>query len=428
MATVTAVCASPPWANPGMASVDVALFALFRRHGIPADLRFVRLYTPGEWRSDYPFARQEPQDRRELLPFEYQPLRGEREALYESSAILFWGDFLHSYDYLQQVALTLTKIGASPNQAEALKDVFHYFYLDEAPDDVLGRSLAFGGTLIFNRERDYQQPAYGYQLKRFVHRAHRVWMRDVYSALRVTTLLGSQTFSLGVDCALLLRQEDLYLLPKTLWSPGEDPAEMAGIFFGRTQFAPRRLARFARDLCRSLGACAQWLPWFGSTFQPNHLPETMAAFPELQVDESPESPSTGDLLTQLARYRFVVTDTYHVCLNAWRAGVPAICVGDASPSLHKYDVSDGWSCAWRDKRYVFYAMLDAMEFYVFREELRNSVAYSNRLLYTTHLLEDRAVVEAISRNVRARSDVAERELVGVLGDLLGAELNGDSQA
>lgn len=425
MATITAVTASPPWPNPGMASVDLALPALLRRHGIAADLRLVRLYTPAEWRTGLPEL-EERLARLHAFPFEYGLLRGNAAALSESDAILYWGDFLHSFDYLHQMTATLVRIGAARNEAEAAREVYRSFYLADAPEEVLARAVAFGGTLVFNRARDYHNPEYARQLGRFVRGARGVWMRDVYSALRVADLRGS--FSLGVDCALLLRDGDLDLLPGTGWDPGGDPAEAAGIFFGRTETNARRLGRFSRDVCRKLGATPEWLPWFDASQRPNHLPAIREAVPGLRAAGESPLPTVGDLLRRLARYRFVISDTYHVCLNAWRAGVPALCIGEASPGLHTYDVSTGWCCAWRDKRQVFLAMHDAMEFYVFEEELASRVGYANRLLYTVHLLEDRKNAEEIAAGIRARSEAAERALVPAITALVGARTPAEATA
>jgi hypothetical protein len=61
-----------------------------------------------------------------------------------------------------------------------------------------------------------------------------------------------------------------------------------------------------------------------------------------------------------------------------------------------------------------------MEFYLFREELADRTAYANRLLYTVHLLQEQDVAQAIVRNLHARRDAAERELVGTLRELVAA--------
>lgn len=417
---VTAVSASPPWPNPGMASVDLSLYGLFLRHRLPARLRFAQLYTPAERNPDIVGSRQERLEKRHELPFSYHPLRDRLEEACAGAALVYWGDFFHSRDYLRQCAGTLLQIGAAESEAAALHAVYRHFLLIDAPAEALSRAIAFGGTLIFNRARDYQDRGYAEALARFVGGSRGVWMRDVYSALAVAKLRGVLGATpLGVDASLLLRDEDLELLPRSGWFEDEESPTVAGIFFGRAGTGARRRGRFARDLCREAGVAGEWLPWFDPSMRPNHLGETRLGFPALRVREREEPPLLGDVLTRLGRYAFVVTDTYHVCLNAWRMGVPAICIGDALPNPEGYDVSTGWYGAWRDKRHVFYAMHDAMEFYLFAEELSDRTAYANRLFYTTHLLQDRVLAQAITADILARRDAAELELVAALRDLLG---------
>jgi hypothetical protein len=402
-----------------MASVDFALHALFLRHRLPAELRFVQLYKPAERNPEITGLRRERLERRQELPFHYDLLRSHLEEALAGAALLYWGDFFHSRDYLRQCAGTLLQAGVSADEAGALREVYRCFFLTEAPDETLSKAMAFGGTMIFNRARDYQDSDYSGALARFVRGARGVWMRDVYSALRVAGLRGEEGVApLGVDASLLLRDEDLGLMPGSGKATDGKPAATAGIFFGRTAAGTRRLGRFARDLCRELGVAGEWLPWFDPSMQPNHLEETRAGFPALRAEERDDPPLLGDLLTRLGGYAFVITDTYHVCLNAWRAGVPAVCIGDALPNPAGYDVSTGWFGAWRDKRHVFYAMHDAMEFYLFREELVDRTAYANRLFYTAHLLRERSLVQAIVADLLARRDAAERELVATLRDLL----------
>lgn len=423
MPIVSALTATPPWPNPGMASVDLALFALWRRHALPGEIRFARLYTPAERRPGVSAEREVLLHRRDQLPFDYEVARGRHEELYASRALIYWGDFLQSREYLHHVAATLVEIGAERNREEALRTVERHLLLSEAPDGVLGRALAFGGTLIFNRARDYQDAGYARRLARFLTGCRRVWMRDVYSARRAAEILGpAAAHPLGVDGSLLLHGEDLDLLPRSGWFEAAGSAQSrAGIFFGRTNARLAALARFARDLCRRLKTEAEWLPWFDPAARPNLLPETRAAFPGMRVDDNPEPPLVGDVLARLGEYAFVISDTYHVCVNAWRAGVPAICLGSAVSSREMYDVSFGWCCAWRDKRQTFYAMHDAMEFFVFAEELAERTARANRLLYTEHLLREPELAAAITRAVRARAAVAEDELVGELRHLLGGD-------
>lgn len=421
---VIAVSASPTWPNPGMASVDLALHGLFHRHGIAAELRFARLYGTAACRAALPLAWQRRLDRRErLAPLRYGALRprltgrGGRIA-----ALLYWGDFFHSRDYMNRIAALLCQIGDAATPAVALADVQRHFFLRGAPAPLLANAMAFGGTLIFNRARDYLDPDYRASLEHFLRGARRVWMRDLYSADRAARLRArpAEPSALGVDAALLLRDEDLAALRRSAWRRRQAPAppHRAGIFFGRSHTDATLAGRFAGRLCRRLGVAGEWLPWFDPGMLPNHLVACRAGFPGLAVDAR-HAPTCGDLLARIATYACVISDTYHVCVNAWRAGVPALCVGAATPDPRGFDVSTGWFGAWRDKRHTFYAMHDAMEYYVFGEELSHRTGLANRVLQAADLLADRELARAIAADMRRRAGAAEADLVAELRRVAG---------
>ena len=124
----------------------------------------------------------------------------------------------------------------------------------------------------------------------------------------------------------------------------------------------------------------------------------------------------GDLLNRISEFEFVITDTYHVCLNAWRAGVPAICIGETL-SLDIYDVSIGWRNAWRDKRQTFYFMYDAMEFYVYKEELLHQQFYKSRLKQLTKLLQSN-INQSISENIRNYAKLVEHSFINKIQNLI----------
>ncbi|MCH9648206.1 MAG: hypothetical protein K0U98_08205 [Deltaproteobacteria bacterium] len=429
---ITAITAPPPWPNAGMASVDLALYDLCRRHQLEAEVRFVQLYSSEERLPELPEPIRQDFLRRQRLPFAYTPFRDRLEELYASDVILYWGDFLHAFGYHSQVAAILVDLGLEPTLEAAAETVRQHFLLTEAPREALSRTLAFGGTLVFNRDRDYRHPDYGPALGRFVDASRRIWMRDVYSALRVRELGDShpgdsrpggsgqrnlsRPFPLGVDASLLLRQDCVAALPGALESaPSQAPA--AGVFFGRTRRDVAPLAAFARDLCAALDTPAEWLSWLDPRTPPALLGPTLESFPALTAPQD-LAPPVGELLSRLSQYRFVVTDTYHVCLNAWRCGVPAICLGDALATQQSFDCSLGWSHAWRDKRHVFYAMHDAMEYYVASEELADPELAQRRLQHTKELLQDAPSAASVTASIRRRRDTVEQELVQELRILL----------
>jgi hypothetical protein len=427
MNLVAAICACPPSFNPGMASVDLALHALFQRHALPAELRFYRLYTPAEFGTFLPAARRPTLSAADELPFTYGVLRGRLDVLRRSAAILYWGDFLHSHDYVHDIARVFHHLGAATTERGALRMAYRHLYLAGLPEATRARVIAFGGTLIFNRQSDYEEAAYARHLSGIVTGARRVWMRDVYSALRVAELQGRSRVDIGVDGSLLLRDSDLASLPRSDCFPTPAlPGRTVGVFFGRAASGAPRLGRFARDVCDRLGRSAEWLPWFDHQAGHDYLAAVRRGFPRMALHPLRARPLLGDLLARVAQCSLIITDTYHLSLHAWRAGVPAICIGDAIPNTQYWDVSGGWPQAWRDKRQVFYAMHDAMELYVLGEELTSRERWIRRLDQLERVMSDRRVVDAVVQRLRARRDLVERQLVAELRRLLAKAATGHS--
>ena len=69
------------------------------------------------------------------------------------------------------------------------------------------------------------------------------------------------------------------------------------------------------------------------------------------------------MLSSLSGYRCIITDTYHVCVNAWRMGIPAICIGEGGGKVST-SIND-------KKKEILYDMYGARRFYLFLESFRS---------------------------------------------------------
>lgn len=98
-------------------------------------------------------------------------------------------------------------------------------------------------------------------------------------------------------------------------------------------------------------------------------------------------------------------------------GVPAICEGQSLERAPN-NVNSGYAFAWRDKRQVFYAMLDALDFHVYAEELATPQWRERRLAQLLERVADAAGVAAVAARVRAQAEAAEGEFVAALKALL----------
>lgn len=246
-------------------------------------------------------------------------------------------------------------------------------------------------------------------------------MRDVYSFGTVQSLASfASHIHFGVDCAMLLTADDLELFPCAGSYPTEEVASRrAAVFFGRSTGAVMKAAQLSRAVCHELDVTGEWLPWFDDSLIGQTLATTCAEFPELAVPHLKCPPTSGDLLRRLQACDLVVTDTYHLCVNAWNLGVPAICIGESFP-FTPFDVSAGWYASWRDKRQVFYAMCEATELYTTLEELQDSERFLCRLKMVVEILQDDGIVRTIVDGIRRKALRAEVALRSTLKHVLDA--------
>jgi hypothetical protein len=401
-----------------MGSVDLAFYSLWQKYFPEIEVHFLQLFTDQEQLRHRDRRKQEEFATHEVMPFQYTSFRNHLPELYAGGGIIFWGDFLHMYHYRTQIAERLLSFGLVSHLNEGIATVDRHFFLTDAPESVLRKTLSFGGNLLFNRASCRLEPAYDDALRRLALQARRIWMRDVFSAMLVNRLRNDWTSShLGVDCALLLENTSLAAVHRR-WNgmfPKQDGRGVAGVFFSRNTLPVRFMLSFARAICKACGVRTQWLPWRKVKFA---RWSTRLMFPELEMLEANEPPSLADLLDLIGRYEFVITDTYHVCVNAWRLGKPAICIGETW-TQREMDVSCGPAGSWSDKRWVFHAMNGALDFYVHAAELRDRRWRERRAAEIAGSLRNRPLIDKVFQDIMGWADAARRELLRELLPLTG---------
>jgi hypothetical protein len=397
-----------------MAAADAAIITIRRRHRLDCDLEFYRLYTPEERNPETAPARLARFVDLDRSPVQYRCLRSGLASALSADAVVYWGDFLHSRDFLVQTAGVLAKAGAVATHGDGVRTVLRALYLTECGRDATRKAVIFGGTLLFNTAKDYADGEYAAALGGLLREAAGVWMREVYS-VAAAQQRGCDHARLGADCATLLRPDDLDLfICRGDATAGAEGA--VGVFFGRNVAEAGLAAEFAGGISDALGLRSEWLPWFDASLVGSRLAKSAASLPGLGQACLPDPPSAGDLLRRLSRYALVVTDTYHLCVTAWNLGIPAVCVGESFPAV-PYDVSAGWYGSWRDKRNVFYSMHHANELYTTVEELVDPVRFARRLHVSLEALRDHWFVTAVVDGVRSKAVAAEQAFVEAIGTL-----------
>ena len=399
---IIAVCAVPPGVNPGMSSVDLALKLLLEKHHLLNEVDFYTLYSVPS----------DPGIETTTNQVTYSLIPDDPEFFSSKKIILYWGDFLHMFQYHQTVANALFQRKYFQTLEEALRRVYNVFLLADQDHEVLSRKISFGSTLLFNTLTDEHDPGYGPALKRFLCSGNS-WFRDVYSAVKAAHITGNYSTSfLGIDCATLL---DPGQFTNRISRP--DKQKKTGLFIGRTAVHFPEIYQFALDYAKISGTTLSWIPW-----------GDVSAFPTLKmIGEDPALAALDNFdlagiadpfkaVGSLQEFDVIVTDTYHICVNAWNMGVPAICFA-GNDHFKRRNVNSGDFFARRDKRQVFFGMYDALDFLVHYEELLHLESREMRLNHLIGLMDSGIIVKEIQQRIRQHAGHSENILMNAIDTL-----------
>jgi hypothetical protein len=340
MSTIAVLCASAPEFNPGMHTVDLAFW------------RFVRRELPGD--SVHFFCHPAFPDHLAPLvelPFSYRGY-DRCDLLEEYERIVVWGDFLHNRNYLGE--LTIACRARWPGRSDGeIEDILYELLLFEGRGAALAdRTVVAGVNLMTMDTATMADTRYQSAVFELYRSARLVLGRDPFSAHTVNQILGDFASShVGLDGAFLGGAVGVENAYRTRASTPRRSLRI-GVFAGRSWYY-EPLFMVAAELCRRLGSRGRWLPWF------HHRPWPLL---EKYGDEFEVGSENGTLLWTLAQLEacdVVITDTYHLCVNAWSRGIPAICVGRGIGSM-RYSTDD-------KKKEVLYASLGALDLYLYSE-------------------------------------------------------------
>ncbi len=398
--------------NTGMLTVDFAAASLL------SDLPGVQL----NWFTFPPSASKKENEFAEITKdtIHFHNLPDSLEQIYKHDAIIFWGDFLHSRTFLTTGGpIQVRRFGLSPTQ---IWDIMaRCMLLRDASADVLERTLLFGGTILPDKQSDLEDEAYRSAFTRLLSGCRQAWMREPISAARVAMIRNDERSYLGVDAALLLPKSVNF--PVGPWSEGEGGRRI-GLFVGARSQVTKDLIPFVERLAKRFSAEIDWLPWLNfPCYQNPPVSQRIKGIAKLLLPICPDRRrhelqararrnsslladnlrrrtlrsgtwTTGDLVRQLGKYEFIVTDTYHICINAWRLGVPAICLGAEQPSIH----SNRGSLADL-KKFIFYLTYQATDLYFTPTQLqnRNAADFAASVLEST---QPGAIIERIESHAR----------------------------
>ena len=411
---ISIICAPPHGEfNPGMHSVDLGAFTFFLKNNFHAEVHFCLLHHP------------EPALKRvldEQLPFTYELFYEKLNELYTSDLIIYWGDFLQMLPFHKGLSGRLVKYGIAQSEDHGLQIIRRHFLLAEAPDEVLAKTIVFGSNFFINENNHFLDTEYGPALKRFVSNIKRIWTRDILSAMRVAHLKKDYTTSyLGIDCSFFydygIRETRLPLpvareaTPKRWWKKQiATPASFTcGLFLGRMPDDVQSVMPFISGLAERLDANLEYLPWFWQSEK--HYQQLKNGLPGIQMPTIQKK--LMELYDAVTTYNFIITDTYHLCLNAWRMGVPAICIGKGSSAYGNTPLTD-------KKKELFYSMYGAGCFYVFLEDILRKQSRQERIEKIIYHITSHEIVDGVINTLQINKKAVEAELKKVVEAELSA--------
>jgi len=397
--------------NLGMNTVDFAIENIIKENKLED---FVSVNRP--WKSYFPNAKNEYPAHMER-DFELGDIHYNNFNLLDDEnelpkAVLYWGDFQHGLDYQVQTVNRIKKIAAKKgwfkdlNNAQLLEKSKDYFLLnkffkkDELPFDV----AMYGVTLFQNGLKDYLNEEYFENLKWLYKNSIFSKSRESYSANTISLLKNNyQDSFLGVDCALLNTKEELLSLTQKEPKEFDCFNDNIGVFFGRStkSLSKIKLLKFINGIAKKSGKDLVRLPW--NYFSGGLLGDNLGIYSKgLRNYYSLKGVefTAGDILKGMSNLSFIITDTYHVAINAIALNIPVVCIYEPSP-LIKRDANMGYRTAWRDKRALLFQTNNMSDFLISSEDLKNNEIRNEKIDNIIKLMNNNRLSKVLYANLHS---------------------------
>ncbi|MGY8911554.1 MAG: hypothetical protein ACKVIG_17075, partial [Flavobacteriales bacterium] len=145
-----------------------------------------------------------------------------------------------------------------------------------------------------------------------------------------------------------------------------------GVFFGRStkSISKIKLLKFLNKISKKTGKDLVRLPW--NYFSGGLLGDNLGVYTKgLRNYHSLKGIefTAGDIFKGMSNLSLIITDTYHVAINAIALNIPVVCLYEPSPQI-KRDANMGHRYAWRDKRALLFQTNNMSDFLVSSEDLK----------------------------------------------------------
>lgn len=397
--------------NLGMNTVDFAIENIIKENKLED---FVSVNRP--WESYFPDAKNKYPSHMErdfeLGNIHYNNFNLIDEEKELPKAVLYWGDFQHGLDYQVQTAKRLKKVATKKGWFKNLydaqfleksKDYFllnNFFKKGELPFDV----AMYGVTLFQNGLNDYLNEEYYENLKWLYENSIFSKTRESYSANTIASLKNNYKDSfLGVDCALLNTKEEMLSLTQNQPKEFDNFDGNIGVFFGRStkSLSKLKLLNFLNKISKKLDKDLVSLPW--NYFSGGLLGDNLGIYTKgLRNYHSLKGVefTAGDIFQGMSNLSLIITDTYHVAINAIGLNIPVVCIYEPSPQINR-DANMGYRYAWRDKRALLFQNNNMSDFLINSEDLKRSETINEKIDNIFHLVNNKNLTDISYKNIHS---------------------------
>lgn len=336
------------------------------------------------------------------------------EKIRSDHTIFFWGDFQWGRDYQIQSSRRILDQKISGNSTELEQLSYNRFMLSKLYQENSNVNImSYGTTLFQNRILDYQDEKYISNLEWLVKSAQFVKFRDPYSAFICEHLRQDyDTNYWGLDAAMLNTKNELLSLSKDEFT--NQYQGQIGYFFGRSTggYPLFHTAVFLNKLKKKLNKNIIRLPWAnfsGSKLFVSRFDNLLKMAGLVKSPFENDTYMTGDILGAISKCSVIITDTYHVAINAITLNVPVIMLPEFSPKSQR-NANMGYLESWRDKRVLLYQSLSLNDLMVLPDKLNDKNYVSKKIDLIKSIVDNNEILACLYSPIHKKAE-SERDLI-----------------
>jgi hypothetical protein len=222
---------------------------------------------------------------------------------------------------------------------------------------------------------------------------------------------------LGLDAALLNTKNELCSVTRGKNDFSEQYRGQIGYFFGRSSrsFPLLKVLKLINRFSDRLDRKVLHLPWsqfsggqFSSKF--DFIFQVLGKRRRLIKNDSFQN---GDIILALSKCSLIITDTYHVAINAIALGVPVVMIPEFNPSRDR-DANMGYVESWRDKRVLLFQSNYLNDLMVLPGLLGNKDYIQKKIDLIEYIVNNPKAIDALYKPIWDKA-IYER---GQIGDFL----------